>query len=407
MRILFLDAYFEPEQIAFTHLEHDLLEKLVEEGNDIQIVCPTPTRGISKDTALKYKRIKKEVRCDGHVHVIRFRAPQEGRHPIVRALRYFWCNLRTYQIGKRIKDVDVVFCNSTPPTQGWVAGIVARKLKAPLIYSLQDVFPDSLVTTGLGNKESLLWKMGRMLEDATYKGCEKIIVLTYAMKKNLLDKGVISDKKEVISNWVDTGKIAPVNREDNRLFDEFNIDRTKYIVLYAGNFGEAQGAEIVLDAARRLQDKDDICFVIFGGGSGYDQAVEMSERLKNVFIHPLMPQNRISEVYSMGDVAIVTCKKGVGKSGMPSKIWSIMACNTFIIASFDTDSELARVINEAKAGICIEPEDRDLLATTIVDEKYGNASNLTGREYVMKNASKDVCLERYYNIINTAKGKTV
>lgn len=407
MKILFLDAYFEPEQIAFTHLEHDLLEKLVEEGNDIQVICPTPTRGVSKEIAVKYKRIKKETLYGNHVHVIRFSAPREGRNPLIRTVRYLWCNLRTYQIGKRIKDVDIVFCNSTPPTQGWIAGIVARNVKAPLIYSLQDVFPDSLITTGLSKKGSLLWKIGRKLEDATYKGCGKIVVITDAMKENLLAKCVITEKVDVVSNWIDTEKIQPVNREDNRLFDEFNIDRTKYIVLYAGNFGEAQGAEIVLDAARRLRDKDDIFFIIFGGGSGYDRAVEISGKLKNVFIHPLMPQDRISEVYSMGDVAIITGKKGVGQSGMPSKTWSIMACNTPIIASFDTDSELARVIDKSKVGICIDPEDGALLASAIVEEKYGNKHHLPGREYVMKNASKDACLERYYHIMNTAKGKMV
>ena len=405
MKVLFLDAYFEPEQIAFTHLEQDLLEKLVEEGNEVQIICPTPTRGISKETAEEYKHKKKQAFYNGHVNVVRFSAPQEGRNPIIRAFRYLWCNLRTYQLGKNQKEVDVVFCNSTPPTQGWIAGKVARKMKVPLVYSLQDVFPDSLITTGLSQEGSLLWTIGRKIEDRTYAGCEKIIVITETMKENLLKKGVENQKIEVVNNWIDMEKTIPVNREENKLFDEFGIDRSKYIVLYAGNFGEAQGAEIVLEAAEKLHNENNIFFVIFGGGTGYNNAVEKAGRLENVFIHPLMPQNRISEVYSLGDVALITCKKGVGKSGMPSKTWSIMACNTPIIAAFDTDSELANVVSESGAGICIEPENSTLLANRILEKYCYERKPVTGRDYVEKNVSKSACLERYNRIMNIARRK--
>ena len=202
MRILFLDAYFEPEQIAFTHLENDLLEGLVKAGHEVEVVCPTPTRGVSSKIVQKYKKRKSESIYNGHVHVTRFSAPQEGKNPIIRALRYFWCNLRTYQIGKKINDIDVVFANSTPPTQGWIAGKVAKQHKVPFIYSLQDIFPDSLVTTGLTKKGSLLWRIGRTLENKTYKSCSCIVVISDAMKENLLQKGVKEKKIQVISNWM-------------------------------------------------------------------------------------------------------------------------------------------------------------------------------------------------------------
>jgi len=243
MRILFLDAYFEPEQIAFTHLENDLIEGLVNAGHEVEIVCPTPTRSVSAEIVRDYKNKKQESLYNGHVHVTRFSAPQEGKKPIVRALRYFWCNLRTYQIGKKIKNIDCVFANSTPPTQGWIAGKVAKKLKVPFVYSLQDIFPDSLVTTGLTKRNSLLWKIGRNLENATYRNCNKIIVISESMKENLIQKGVQKNKLQVISNWIDLDAIHPIPKEDNLLFDEFGISRDKFVVVYAGNFGAAQGAE--------------------------------------------------------------------------------------------------------------------------------------------------------------------
>lgn len=411
MRILFLDAYFEPEQIAFTHLEGDLLEKLSAEGCDIDVICPAPTRGISPETAKMYKHRKTENLYSGHVHVRRFSAPQEGKNPLIRAIRYFWCNLRTYQLAIRNKECELVFSNSTPPTQGWIAGKVARKLKVPFVYSLQDIFPDSLVTTGLTQKESWLWKFGRRLEDKTYSRCDEIIVITEAMKENILEKGVNENKIHLISNWIDTEKTKPVAREDNHLFDEFAIDRSKFIVLYAGNFGEAQGAEIVLEAAKELLDHKEILFVVFGGGSGFEDACRKAEGLNNVFIHSLMPQERISEVYSMGDAAVVSARKGVGKSGMPSKTWSIMACNTRIITSYDPDSELCGMIQKYDAGICAEPEDVDSLVKAIltVQQTNGKMKRNDARTTVMKIASKEACTSQYtelfYQTAERRKGK--
>ncbi len=403
MKVLFLDAYFEPEQIAFTHLEQDLLEGLVKAEHEVEIVCPIPTRGVSSKVAKSYRTKKSEYRFQKHVHISRFSAPQEGKNPVIRALRYFWCNLRTYQIGKRMKNVDIVFCNSTPPTQGWIAGKVAKKLNVPLIYSLQDVFPDSLVTTGMTSTGSILWKIGRKLENATYKGCKKIIVISNSIKKNLIQKGVDPRKLEVISNWIDTDAIQPVLREKNKLFDEFEIDRSKFIVLYAGNFGAAQGAEIVLEAAKMMKDEQDVQFVIFGGGAGYQDAVNKAKALPNVFIHSLMSQEKVAEVYSMGDVAIITCKKGVGKSGMPSKTWSIMACNTPIIASFDMDSELGKTLYDAEAGKCIAAENATALRNEILCVKNGQKSiRHNSREYAMQHCSTAICVKMYIDEMRQA-----
>ncbi len=406
MKILLLDAYFEPEQIAFTHLEKDLLEGLVKSGHEVEIICPTPTRGISKEIVQKYKTIKKETLYDGHVHITRFSAPQEGKNPIIRAIRYFWCNLRTYQIGRKVKSIDVVFANSTPPTQGWIAGKVAKKHHAPFIYSLQDVFPDTLVTTGLTAQGSILWKVGRKLEDATYKYCTKIIVISNSMKTNLINKGIGVEKLQVISNWIDLDKIHPVAKEKNALFDEYGINRDKFTVLYAGNFGAAQGAEIVLDVAEQFQDDPSLQFVIFGGGTGFPFAQKRAKKIPNVFIHPLLSQERISEIYSMGDVALITGKKGVGKSSMPSKTWSIMACNTPIIASFDIESELANIIRNSSAGFCVEAENVDKLSKAIKDYYWIKQKKLHTkdiREYVLKAASKKHCVQKYIEILEVSK----
>lgn len=413
MNLLFLDAYFEPETIAYTHLEKDLLEGLVKENSRIQIICPTPTRGISEKIRREYKRRKHEMLYSGRVKVRRFWAPQEGKNPIIRAFRYFWCNLRTYQIASKATNINMVFSNSTPPTQGMLSAMTAKKLsrkykkKVPFIYNLQDIFPDSLVNTGMTSKGSLLWKIGRKIENYTYKNADKIIVISEGFKRNIMKKGVKANKIEVISNWIDLDSVHPVSRNENKLIKEFLINPDKFLVVYAGNFGAAQGADIVLKAAEKLKDISDIQFVIFGGGAYFEEAKREARELDNVFLHELMPPDRISEVYSLGDVALITCKPGTGNAGMPSKTWSIMACNTPMIASFDTDSDLADVIRNYGAGGCIEPGAVDDLAEEIrkyyLGWKNGEQKLLNLRECVRLNASKKICVERYINVLSSMK----
>ena len=409
MRILRLRAYYHPELTAATQLGDDVEETFADNNIFCISYTPMPTRGITDDVRKKYKQIKYEESSDGHVIVHRFPMFREHKNPLQRAFRYTCCCLMEYIIGVSQKEIDIVHCGSTPPTQGLMSGLVARRLShkykhhVPFVYNLQDIFPDSMVNAGLTKKGSIVWKIGRKIEDFTYKNADKIIVISNGFKRNIMEKGVPEEKIEVISNWIDLDSVHPIERKDNSLITEFNLDPNKFIVVYAGNFGAAQGADIVLKAAKELVEEKDIQFVIFGGGSYFEDAKKEAEGLENVFIHELMPQDRVSEVYSLGDVALITCKAGTGKAGMPSKTWSIMACNTPIIASFDTDSDLADVIRDSGAGECVEPESVQVLTEAIFKQftarKNGSNEKSDLRTYVEHNASKEICVERYIDCI--------
>ena len=103
----------------------------------------------------------------------------------------------------------------------------------------------------------------------------------------------------------------------------------------------------------------------------------------------------------MGDVALITGKRGVGRSGMPSKLWSIMACNTPVIASFDLDSELCKIIEQTNCGICVEPENSDKIVSAIHNMKAYN-TNHNSREQVRHIASKEKCTLDYLQLFTAA-----
>ena len=149
MKLLRLRAYYEPECVAGTHMYKDIDEAFSSAQISCYDVTPMPTRGISNKVRNEYKHLKKEIKYDGYIVVRRFAMMKEGRNPLQRAIRYLLCNIAEYNIGCKAKDIDIVYCASTPPTQGMLGALVAKKLsrksgkKVPFIYELQDVFPDS------------------------------------------------------------------------------------------------------------------------------------------------------------------------------------------------------------------------------------------------------------------------
>lgn len=396
MRLLFLDAYYNPEKIAFTHLENDLIRGFVEAGHEIDIICPVPTRGVSTEIIKVYKNRKYEEEYEGKVRVHRFWAPQEGRNPLARAFRYAWCNLRTYQIGKKYKGTDVIFANSTPPTQGWLAGKLKKKLSCRFLYSLQDIFPDSLITTGLGRKNSTVYKIGSKIANSAYEAADSIIVISQSFRKNILDKGVSDSKVKLVYNWVDTDEVKPIAKKDNNLFEELCIDRSIPTAVYAGNFGASQNGGIIIEVAKKMQN-DEVQFVLFGGGSEYPDIRKQAQDLSNVKCFDLMPLDRVSEVYSLGDVVLITNALGVGDCGMPSKLWSIMATNTPIVASIDPKSELADVIiNHANGSVAAagDAEELEKAIREVLCKKQEKGSSLA-REYTIKWADRESAVAKY------------
>jgi len=416
MKELKLSPYYEPEQISSSHLDKDLQNAYAAAGITMEIFCPTPTRGITPEVRNQYKKIKYEEKLDGKVIVHRFSMFREGKNPIMRALRYVLVNLIQYFKGAGAKDIDVVYGASTPPTQGVLCALVAKRLskkqgkKVSFVFNLQDVFPDSLVTAGLTQKDSLLYKIGDKISNYTYRNADAIIVISQDIKENIMSKGVRSEKIHLIYNWIDTDAVQPVAKEDNRLYEELGLSRDTFKVVYAGNLGKMQGIDTVLAAAKALQENSNIEFVIFGKGAEEDalkkQAAE--EKLTNLEFFPLLPEDRVSEVYSLGDACVVCCKAGTGGGGVPSKTWSIMACGRPLLISFDAGCELCRIVESARAGLCSDAGDGQALAQNVLrlyeqpEEKETLGKNARG--YAVTFAGKETATENYIQLMKeTAK----
>lgn len=369
MRVLFLDSYFKPEKTSGAHLAESLRQGLAQAGHTMQVYAPTPTRGVSDEVRREYKKNRKrETELNGALDIYRFSLYREGRNSLGRALRYGILELQLLWFGLWAKNIDLLPVGSTPPINGLIATVIKKLRKIPYVYTVQDLFPESLVSTGMAKKGSLLWKIGSWVSDVTYRNAEHIVVISESLKTALMEKGVPEEKISVIYNWIDTQTTVPVPRQENPLYEEFSLDPDAFTVTYAGNLGNSQNPALLVDCAQKLADRKDIRFVIFGNGTEKEKLQKRIEEsgLSNIRLLPLQPVERVSQVYSLGDASFVICKKGVGVGAFPSKAASIMATGTPILASFDTDSDLCRMIEKEKIGLCAEAEDADAAVAAIL-----------------------------------------
>ena len=405
MKLLYLPTYFTPEHAASSYLVINRVEAFAKADMNVEIYVPTPTRGITKDIRQEYKKNKKrEMMFKDKVSVHRFSLYEEGKNPIQRAFRYFLCCALQFYYGLRAKNCDVIFAPSTPPIQGAMVALLKKIKKIPFVYNLQDIFPDSLVGTSLAKKGSLLWKMGRIIENFTYRNADKIIVISEGFKKNIMAKGVPEEKIVVVYNWVDEEAVKHIPREENKLFDKYGLDRNKFYITYSGNIGLTQNMDMLLEVSKELESEPNIQFVLIGDGAYKEKVKELiaNKNIGNVTMLPFQPYEDISHVFSLGDVGLVISKPGVGENSVPSKTWSILSASRPVLANFD-ENELKEIVDKHRCGIFTKAGDKQAFKDAILRlyQEQGLCEELgrNGRQFIMENLTKAVGTQKYVNVI--------
>ena len=413
MKIITFASYYFPESVASPYLGEQLREAIAAADMKLDLFVPIPTRGITEEQRIEYSRRRVERKYNDKITIHRIPLMKEHKNPLQRAFRYFIQCVKYYFIGSFSKvgrEADLLLVSSTPPILGATTALIKKHRDIPFVYDLQDIFPDSLVGTGLAKKGGLLWKIGRVIENFTYKHADKIIVISEDFKKNIMAKGVPEDKIVVIYNWVDQNKVVDVPREKNKLFDAYGLERSKFYITYNGNIGLTQNMDMLLDVAKELQEEyEDIHFVLVGNGAYLDEVRRKVAELQLGSVHllPFQPYEDISHVFSLGDASLVISKPGVGANSVPSKTWSIMSASRPVLANFD-ENELKTIIENNHCGIFTKAGDKDAFKESILTlynhrdlcKEYGH----NGRKFVLDNLTREVGTQKYVDVIKEVCG---
>ncbi len=399
MRITVIAPHYAPDVAPTGEVLTAIADQLVARGHRLHVVTSLPW--------YRHHRIEH----GWHGRLVRHEDTPWGRisrvHPFptdktnipARALAFGgFTILATLVALLRRERPDAVLAMSPPLTLGLAGWVVARLRRVPYVFNIQDVFPDVAIEAGVitGRRAIAVFSA---LERFTYRRADAVTVLSDDLADNLRSKlsPPEAGRIRVIPNFIDTGRITPGPRA-NAYRDEFGLG-DRQVVMYAGNLGYSQPVGLVLDVARRLADRDDVVFVVNGAGSAREDLLARAEGLTNVVFVDLQPRERLGEVLAAADVHLVLLKQGFARSSVPSKLYSILAAARPLVASVDPGTEVARVVEEAGAGVAVPPEDADALldaVTGLVDDPARCRSlGEAGRQFVETWPSPADVAERY------------
>ena len=277
------------------------------------------------------------------------------------------------------KRPDVIYAYHPPLTVGMAASLIRLFRRVPVVYDIQDMWPDTLRATGMVSNPRVLGIVGGICK-MVYRAVDHIVVLSPGFKQLLIERGVPERKLDVIYNWCD--KASMVNPTGELPQDFSGSERFK--IVFAGNMGKAQALDAVLDAAEIVQNKTDgICFVFIGGGVEVDRlkGVAKEMKLKNVEFLQAVPMAAIGAVLSKADTLLVHLRKDpLFTITIPSKIQAYMAVGKPLLMAVDGDA--ADLVNAAGCGVLAESENPEAIA--------GAALKL----FAMSSAERDVMAKR-------------
>ena len=283
--------------------------------------------------------------------------------------------------------VDGVLAMSPPLTlglTGWFTKIIRR---APLVFNIQDVFPDAAIQTGaISNKKIIA--AAKWLERMSYRRSDAVVLLSQDLRANIANK---IDKKfhqrlHVIPNFVDTHAITPQDRM-TAYRSELGIG-DQMVVMYAGNVGFSQSLNLVVDAAAKFPD---IAFVINGDGAARKKLEQDCARLTNVYFGDYQPIERLSEVLATGDIHVVPLRAGLASVSVPSKSYSILAAGRPMLAAIDPGTEIPNMLQQSGAGVAVEPDNStafiEALSQLVSRREQLHEMGARGRTWVETHAS--------------------
>lgn len=290
-----------------------------------------------------------------------------------------------------------------PPLQcGLMPAWLARRQGIPFIFHLQDLQVDAAQQLGLLKQPGLLALL-KGLEGRLLRRAQAVTTISAGMAARLADKGVPPQRLHLLPNWADLEQVRPLPR-DNPLRAELGLT-SEVLVLYAGNLGEKQGLEVILQTARLTRPRAEIRYLVAGDGAARGRLLELAQHysLDNFAFFPLQSSQRFPWLLASGDIHLVVQRGQAADLVMPSKLANILAAGRPFIATAWPDTELARVTVDSQAGILVPPDDSQALAEAILKlagEEVGREHmGIRARRYAEEYLGRETILSRLEDLL--------
>lgn len=352
--ILVISQYFYPEPFRI----NDICQEWVKRGYRVTVLTGLPN--YPKGKIYKgYGLFKKRKEIWNDIQIIRIPLIPRGHSAIKLVLNYYSFVISGWfwHLFTTLKP-DLVFSfEVSPMTQVLVGKWFSKRRKIPHYAYIQDLWPDNLeIVGGIHNK--MVLNHYRRMTNRIYNSCTKIFATSQSFVEEI--QKCVPDKEKVLF-WPQyaEGFCKPMEKT---VIDEIPEDG-RFKIIFTGNLGEAQGLEILPQAAKLVDES--VCFVLVGDGRYKEQLIKLSEDVKEKFIFvDRKPAEMIPELLAACDVAFVSfMNNALFEKTIPAKLQTYLACGMPILAS--ASGETAKIIENARCGYCCTPGDVSALANYI------------------------------------------
>ena len=265
------------------------------------------------------------------------------------------------------------------------------------VLHIQDFEVDAMLGLGMA-KTSMAARLAAAFERWCLRSFHYVSTISHSMLARAETKGVKPENLLLFPNWSEVERFTEVDPAAVRqLSQKFEIPSDHKVVLYSGNIGEKQGLEIVIEAAKTLADQK-ILFLIVGNGAGKEklETLAAEQQLTNVRFLPLQPYELLPALLKLADCHLVVQKRGVADAVLPSKLTNILAVGGNAVITAEPETELGKLCrNYPGIGVCVEPEQADVLVAGIRQVMLLPAENLTAKQYASDNLAKENVLHNF------------
>lgn len=396
MKILLVHRYFWPDTPPYASILRSIAEHLVASGHNVHVLTAQPSYGGTD----QHEKAPSNEQLNG-IRIERVPLIRESKaEPLRRAVNLVGFAIQVFFRVWR-GDFDAVMAATTPPVLvAFAARTAARLSRAKFVYHMQDIYPEVLAANSASPLNFAL-RLLRRVDTYNTKHADRVVVLSTDMQSSLADRGHSIEHTRIINNFVPDANHAAAELSDVEV-----LKHDSFQVVFAGNLGNFQGLDVVVDAFHHLDNRGVAAhLVLVGDGAAESELRRQAGALLNntIFFHGRVSQADAEQIVRTSDLALVTLNPGVIATAYPSKTMTYLNCGTAVLAAVEQDSELATVLRESGAGASCLLE-TVAIADAIETAASSTANPVTIEEFAMSYASPEARLPQWSELFDEFNG---
>lgn len=407
MKLLYVSQYFPPEMGAPAARAAELARHWVRDGHQVSVLTGFPnhpTGVIAPEYRARFRRMVCREVVEGIEVTRTWLWPLPNGRPLERMLNYSSFFVSASLTGLRLERPDAVIATSPQLLVALSGYWLARTRRVPFVFEVRDLWPESLTAVGVGGENGMLHRTLGAIAGFLYRKADHIVVVTEAFRTHLTEHWKVpAEKISVVENGVEPDLFAPV--EARGLKAQLGFEG-RFVVCYIGTLGMAHGLGTLVDAAAKVSRAlPNVRFLVAGEGAEKQAIIEMarSRGVDNILFLDQQPRDKIPALIASSDACVVLLRKTeVFQTVIPTKMLEFMSCQRPVILG--VDGQARELLERARAGVFIEPENADALVKAITllhaQPDLRGLLGQNGRQFILQHLSRQRSARAYIEVLN-------